>query len=574
MKRIFALLFLIIVGQCVLYSAISAEKHDSLNVLLLGEKNVHRKTKLLLQLSRETELTDPSLSLKYASEANELARSTGSDTSIVKSLISLSKNYLALNDYKKAIEYGEKALSLAEKTNLPREAAISGNSIAIIYAELGDFDRSSQYYFRSIQIFEQINDLVEIGVTYGNIGADFLSQGNYAKAIEYSEKSLSIARRANDKIGICQQLNNLGAIYLEGLNNLQRARKYFGEAAIIAAERKDYQTSGIVSSNMGLIYAREQNHDSAIILFKRAMDFYEKINNRHRRSEVLILLGKLYLKIGKTDESIIVGKEVLETGLSFNSKGLIYNASTLLKSAYLSKQDTSTAFRFSEIGEVAKDSLFKMRSQKELIKAELHYNHERLAKEMRYKQLKNYFILGFIIMFLITGLIATYLFYTKQKVKLKNMELEKEMVDTALVYKNKELSANLMTLLKKNEMLTEISNKLSTIENTNSEDAKAAIARLNREIKHKSDDTIWKEFSVRFNETNSEFYNKVLAQFPDLTNSELKLCAYLRLNMTTKEIADLTGQSAQAVEKARYRLRKKLGIGNSDHNLVTFLNQV
>jgi DNA-binding CsgD family transcriptional regulator len=63
-------------------------------------------------------------------------------------------------------------------------------------------------------------------------------------------------------------------------------------------------------------------------------------------------------------------------------------------------------------------------------------------------------------------------------------------------------------------------------------------------------------------------------KYPDLTQSELKLCAFLRLNMSTKEISELTGQRILTIDHARYRLRKKLGISNSEINLVTFLSQI
>ena len=62
--------------------------------------------------------------------------------------------------------------------------------------------------------------------------------------------------------------------------------------------------------------------------------------------------------------------------------------------------------------------------------------------------------------------------------------------------------------------------------------------------------------------------------FPDLSPSEQRLCAFLRLNMSTKEISELTGQRISSLETARYRLRKKLGITNSHINLITFLNNI
>ena len=79
---------------------------------------------------------------------------------------------------------------------------------------------------------------------------------------------------------------------------------------------------------------------------------------------------------------------------------------------------------------------------------------------------------------------------------------------------------------------------------------------------------------MRFKEINAGFYDKLLNQYPDLTQSELKLCAYLRLNMSSKEISDLTGQRTETLEKARYRLRKKFELTNSEVNLVSFLSQI
>jgi len=155
------------------------------------------------------------------------------------------------------------------------------------------------------------------------------------------------------------------------------------------------------------------------------------------------------------------------------------------------------------------------------------------------------------------------------------MILEKEKIESTLNFKSKELSINLLALLKKNELIAKISQKVSEFENAPSKiDLKEAAIRLNNEIKQSSDDRLWQEFSMRFKEINSVFYDKLLKKYPDLSQSEIKLCAYLRLNMSTKEISDLTGQSTETLGKARYRLRKKFGLTNSDSNLVTFLTHI
>jgi DNA-binding NarL/FixJ family response regulator len=123
-------------------------------------------------------------------------------------------------------------------------------------------------------------------------------------------------------------------------------------------------------------------------------------------------------------------------------------------------------------------------------------------------------------------------------------------------------------------MLSDISDRLIQIEKEAvREETKQAIFKISHELRIGADEKIMKEFSVRFQEVHNGFYEKLLEKFPELTQTELKLCAFLRLNMSTKDISELTGQSNLAVEKSRYRLRNKLGIRNSESNLVTFLLQ-
>jgi DNA-binding CsgD family transcriptional regulator len=85
-----------------------------------------------------------------------------------------------------------------------------------------------------------------------------------------------------------------------------------------------------------------------------------------------------------------------------------------------------------------------------------------------------------------------------------------------------------------------------------------------------NDDRDWHIFERSFNESHENFFKKLKQEFPDLVPNDLKLCAYLRLNMSSKEIASLLNISTRGVEIRRYRLRKKLGIP-TDKNLSEFL---
>ena len=85
-----------------------------------------------------------------------------------------------------------------------------------------------------------------------------------------------------------------------------------------------------------------------------------------------------------------------------------------------------------------------------------------------------------------------------------------------------------------------------------------------------NDSEDWKRFEVNFKELHEDFFERLLKEFPKLTPKDLKLCAYLKMNLSSKEIAPLMGISLRGVEIHRYRLRKKLQIETSEY-LSSFL---
>jgi len=87
------------------------------------------------------------------------------------------------------------------------------------------------------------------------------------------------------------------------------------------------------------------------------------------------------------------------------------------------------------------------------------------------------------------------------------------------------------------------------------------------------DNTVWGEFEVRFQQVHQDFYEKLREKYPDLTPNEIKICAFLKLNMTTKDISAITFQTVKSIQVARNRLRKKMGISR-DENLVSTIQQL
>ena len=99
------------------------------------------------------------------------------------------------------------------------------------------------------------------------------------------------------------------------------------------------------------------------------------------------------------------------------------------------------------------------------------------------------------------------------------------------------------------------------------------IKEILREMQSNVDNTVWGEFEMRFQQVHQDFYQKLLEKYPDLTPNEIKICAFLKLNMTTKDISAITFQSVKSIQVARNRLRKRMGISR-DENLVASIQQL
>lgn len=148
----------------------------------------------------------------------------------------------------------------------------------------------------------------------------------------------------------------------------------------------------------------------------------------------------------------------------------------------------------------------------------------------------------------------------------RNKELEIQKAEELLELKNKELAVSALQLVEKDEFLRDLKNKLKG-SNGNFQDAE--VKKVLRSISMKNLNN-WEEFKLRFTAVNEKFYNKVTKEYPKLSQADQKICALIKLNFSSKEMARLLGISVESVHTTRYRLRKKMGLDRSV-NLEDFI---
>ena len=187
-----------------------------------------------------------------------------------------------------------------------------------------------------------------------------------------------------------------------------------------------------------------------------------------------------------------------------------------------------------------------------------------------------YFIIFLLLLFLVHILNRRhhrkYLAEAERDLKMRNLEAEQEIIqlrneklEQEMANKNRELAVSTMSLIRKNEFLTSIKEKLKDSES--SVKVKSVIKTIDKDI---SEEDNWKFFKKAFSNADKDFFQKIKEKHPELTSNDLKLCAYLRLNLSSKEIAPLLNISVKSVEIKRYRLRKKMDL-ERETNLTDYI---
>ncbi len=155
----------------------------------------------------------------------------------------------------------------------------------------------------------------------------------------------------------------------------------------------------------------------------------------------------------------------------------------------------------------------------------------------------------------------------KEMIGLRNEKLNLEMI-----HKEKELANSTMLIIQKNEILQKLRNELNKTKTKLTDeqlknDLNNTIKRIGKEIDNEKQ---WQVFNTHVEQVHEELFRKLKVQYPELTPRELSLCAYLRMNISSKEIATLMNISTRGVEISRYRIRKKLGL-DRNANLTDFM---
>jgi tetratricopeptide (TPR) repeat protein len=512
-------------------------KIDSLRIILNNAKADTTKIKVLLDLSEVYSHSDFIKSLELTKEALDISTRIGNKIYVVRSNILIGNNLLFLGKYDEAVNHFLLSLEIAEENNFEYEQVIVLSHLGIVQDRIQKFDQALKYYFDALNIYNKRN-----------------------------EDGKPISELKN----IHSLYNNIGNIY-STKKDFNTAEKYYLKGLVLAEQKDDYINIGIICNNLGKMYTEQKNYPQAYNYLIKSLEARKKVNDKSGIAKSYLFLSSYYQATNKFSEALDYSKKALDLGTEIKEQLTVKNATMLMYEGYKKMGNSDKALEYLELYKQASDSLINEGKIEEITRLQVQYEYDNLEKEREAKQKIVRYTYIIIVSTLILGLVILGLLFVLAKSRNKRTKLEKEKLEKDMIIKNKELTTNVLYLLQKNVLIINITSRLLKLKDKLKAENVEPVQRIIYDLQSLTDKEVWKEFEVRFQDVHEEFYQKLKQQFPDLSPSEIKLAAFLRLNMTTKEIASITGQSINSLEVARYRLRKKLGITSQEVNLVNFL---
>ena len=421
--------------------------------------------------------------------------------------------------------------------------------LSILYINLGlfystklyQYEEAEDYFHKVIEYATQTSDTVRLNAAYSNLGQVCYYKDDMDCALEYFEKALEIAKKSKNYFFVIKITSNIGSVY-EQRNNLEKSREYYFIALEMAEKFNDILGIAISNRKIGETYFQQNQVSNALKYYYIALEPTIESSSKYDLKIIYKKMSDSYENIGNLDSTLHYYK-------------LYSDISNKLESEESQKRFEELQIKY-QTDKKEKENLF-------------------LKEKSKIQDKLKIYLFVIILGLVLLAVFLIYFFRIKSNLLNQTRELKKveeerlkesifaekqinQLQKEKIKHKNRELSTATLQLINKNNILSSIGSMLNS-ENSNQDDI--ITKEICKTIKENIDsDNDWEQFKLHFEEVHIGFFNKLKTDFPKLTPNELKLCAYIRINLTSKEIAQMLHNTAETINKSRYRLRKKLNL--------------
>lgn len=475
-------------------------------------------------------------------------------------------------NYETSLDLCRSIQEIAQRTSNKQLFAKALHTASVVYLEMGIFDMAYTNLTSAIKIYEDQNLPTATAALYNTLAVLYAKQANIEKAKQYIEKGLSLADTIDKRESILLNGNlALCMLYEQKSEEGERLLKKLIE--LIDKYNIPYNTA-IIYQNLCRINIELQNYEQALRYGRLSLDFAQEHNNRVSMAQALYYIGNIFLTEGQYDTAIIHFKAVEQISTDLELLEIRLHTAGHLAYLYGQKHDFEQAYRYATIQNELIELFNEKSNRNDLYRLNLEYQYAQQALQIKEAGKKRNIILivGGIVFVLLIALLWVLL--SRQRFKLNNAKLKQQNTLLTLEQRNREITSKAIQMQQKDKAISDSIALLSQSKNGLNKAEKSVIDNVIKNLSLSIKENSWKEFEVRFEQVHTDFFKKLNERFPNLSPNEKRLCAYLKLSMTSKEIANLTHTTVGSVEQARFRLRKKLGLNTTDTELSSFIEKL
>jgi tetratricopeptide (TPR) repeat protein len=500
---------------------------------LVGEKDEMEIAYIYLQLASNFYFKGNIDSLNYWQGQAEKFRSPNSPLYGNYLMVDGLKNAY-IGKYSMAIKSLWQAISFFEKSGNKKELALAYNNLATNYGSIGDRENQKLNLLKSIDINRALGNTYHLIMNYNNLGSNYKQTNQIEKALVYYDLAYQELKKADYPFLLAQNLTNRANI-LEKQGNFRDAEKLFVECERVCEENNIQYGVMLTNLNLGNLFRLQKKYVDASVRLNKGLALTKSLK-------------------------------------SVREEALVYE-----RLSWLSRDmaDFKAAYIFQTQFHLLNDSLVNESVKKEAFELKEKYESEKKEKEivtLSKKQLNYQYFISLLIVCVLLLLVIIQWWRHKHKLVLlekQKQELNRKYLKDVIENKEKELTSQVTLLAQMQQQVDELILKTSKILSDNSTE-QVKLKKIESLLKTDPIHTLKNDFDVRLTSNNEDFFSLLLHKYPDLSPAELKLCAYLRLNPSTKDLALITNRSMRTIESTRTNIRKKMNL-TSQENLVTHL---
>jgi len=555
----------------------------------------------------------------YLQQLKELARQVDNDTILAKSYIShaiLSRSLKAFDSiiimgqeakrlYKELddeqgwleanyqIAWGEYCLSKydegIERLNENIAIRIKGgdsskdlgddyNLLGTCYLSLGEHQNSIDNFILASEVFKKNKSEMGQAEALDNIGYVEYLMKNYDRSIEYMVEAAEVFERLGQTFYQLRAYRSIAGAHIE-LDQLEEAKEYLNRTLPVARKEKYRSVEASTLNMLGQVAIEEKRYEEGVGYFEQALKYFREIDRKVFIADLLESITKAYVVQEKYSQALPYVDEIFEVVPPNQTSSQLERALKLRSEIYQQLGMYEKSLEDFKGFEAVKDSLLGEEKQKQIEELRAEYDTERkeaqidlLQKEAELDANRKKMLWGGLGGITLLGGVLIFGLQRKRKreqelsAKQQELEIQKRLaIEQELEFKKKELTTKILQLASKNKFLESLQSEVENLNSTLDKSINKTSTRISRMISsdHR-DEEDWDQFAKEFTSIHQDFVNRLIEKYGSFTRSEMRLISLLKMNLSSKEIANVLRISETGARKARYRLRKKMILDPKD----------